>query len=150
MFKRRYRYRFGDIDHAGIAYYPALLHACHCAFEDFWADDLGVTYPSLMSEHNLGFPAVHLEADFLAQIRYGDEPEIAVGVLRVGRSSVDFGFWWTTGEPACHVRITTVAVAMDTLQKMALPERWRQEFTARLVTEPPFHGRGAGGSANLS
>lgn len=144
MYSRRYRYRFGDIDHAGIAYYPALLHYCHCAFEDFWADDLGVAYPVLMTEHNLGFPAVHLEADFLAQVRYGDEPNIQVGVLRLGGSSVDFGFWWTTTKPACHVRITTVPVAMDTLQKVALPERWRQAFEQRLVTEPPFRDRERG------
>lgn len=141
MFIRRYRYRFGDIDHAGIAYYPALLHSCHCAFEDFWADDLGVAYPVLMHEQNLGFPAVHVEADFLTQIRYGDEPEIAVGVLRVGNTSVDFGFWWTTSKPACHVKITTVAVAMDTLAKVPLPESWRREFEARLVTTPPFAAR---------
>lgn len=141
MFTRRYRYRFGDIDHAGIAYYPAMLHYCHCAFEDFWSDDLGVAYPVLMTEANLGFPAVHLEADFLAQIRYGDEPEIAVGVLRIGGSSVDFGFWWTTTTPACHVKITTVAVAMDTLQKVPLSAHWRREFEARLVSQPPFRGR---------
>lgn len=133
MFTRRYRYRFGDIDHAGIAYYPALMHYCHCAFEDFWADDLGVPYPVLMREQNLGFPAVHLEADFLAPIRYGDEPEIAVGVLRTGNSSVEFGFRFTTAQPACRVRITTVAVAMDTMQKVALPSRWRTEFAARLL-----------------
>jgi 4-hydroxybenzoyl-CoA thioesterase len=141
MFTRRYRYRFGDIDHAGIAYYPALLHYCHCAFEDFWADDLGISYPELMHAHNLGFPSVHLDADFLDQIRYGDEPEIAVGVLRVGNSSVDFGFWFTTDKPACRVRITTVAVAMDTLAKVPLPARWREAFEARLVRQEPFPGR---------
>lgn len=138
MFTRRYRYRFGDIDHAGIAYYPALMHYCHCAFEDFWADDLGVSYPVLMKEHNLGFPSVHLEADFLAPIRYGDEPEIAVGVLRLGGSSVDFGFWFRTQRPACRMKITTVAVAMDTLKKVELPARWRDAFASRLVQGDPF------------
>ena len=138
MFARRYRYRFGDIDHAGIAYYPALLHYCHCAFEDFWADELGVNYPTLMRDHNLGFPTVHLEADFLSPIRYGDEPEIRVGVLRVGGSSVDFGFWFSTAQPACRMRLTTVAVAMDTLKKVELPARWRDAFTARLGESDPF------------
>jgi len=138
MFTRRYRYRFGDIDHAGIAYYPAMLHYCHCAFEDFWADDLGVPYPVLMKEHNLGFPAVHLDVDFRAPIRYGDEPEIAVGVVRVGNSSVEFGFWWQTDRAVCRARITTVAVAMDTLAKVPLPDRWRQAFTQRLVHGDPW------------
>ncbi len=142
MFTRRYRYRFGNIDHAGIAYYPALMHYCHCAFEDFWADDLGVAYPVLMREQNLGFPAVHLEADFLSPIRYGDEPDISVGVLRVGSSSAEFGFWFKTARPACRVKITTVAVSMDTMQKVELPARWRAAFEARLVAVDPFQDKG--------
>lgn len=33
-FAQKLRYRFGDIDDAGIAYYPKLLHCFHCAFEE--------------------------------------------------------------------------------------------------------------------
>jgi len=43
-FEQRIRYRFGDIDDAGIAYYPKLLHCFHCAFEDWWSDALGRPY----------------------------------------------------------------------------------------------------------
>lgn len=138
MFTRRYRYRFGDIDHAGIAYYPALMHYCHVAFEDFWADDLGVPYPVLMKEHNLGFPAVRLEASFHSPIRYGDEPEVSVGVLQVGNSSVEFGFWFHVGERlSLRMRKTTVAVTMDGMEKLPLPDRWRQEFARRIVEDDP-------------
>ena len=40
IFTKRYRYRFGDIDDAGIAYYPAMFHYFHCCFEDWWSDGL--------------------------------------------------------------------------------------------------------------
>jgi 4-hydroxybenzoyl-CoA thioesterase len=70
-FSTRMRYRFGDIDDAGIAYYPKLLHYFHCAFEDWWSDALGHPYARVMHDDKLGFPAVKLECEFFAPIRYG-------------------------------------------------------------------------------
>ena len=86
-FTTRLRYRFGDIDDAGIAYYPKLLHYFHQAFEDWWSDALGHPYPRLLHDDRLGFPAVKLEAEFFAPIRYGDEPDVHLGILRIGGSS---------------------------------------------------------------
>ena len=88
IFRKRYNYRFGDIDHAGIAYYPSLLHYFHVAMEDWWEEGLGRPYPALLIEDNYGMPAVKLEAEFFAPISYGDKPEICVGVLAVGNKSV--------------------------------------------------------------
>lgn len=126
----RYRYRFGDIDDAGIAYYPALFHYLHCAFEDFWQDGLGMPYPRLLHEEKVGFPAVHIESDFRRPIRYGDEPTVHVGVVGLGTSSAVFGFWCTVdGEVTSRAVITTVAVDMDGLTRLeAIPPRWRREL----------------------
>ncbi len=139
-FQKRYRYRFGDIDDAGIAYYPKFFHYFHCAFEDWWSDELGVDYAELMHERDLGFPAVKVESEFFAPIRYGDEPVVHVGVLRVGNSSVEFGFWMTLPgqepEVRCRARITTVAVKMSEGTKMSVPEEWREAFGARVVELP--------------
>ena len=44
IFTKRYRYRFGDIDYAGIAYYPSYFHYFHCAFEDWWSEGLHAPY----------------------------------------------------------------------------------------------------------
>lgn len=141
IFTRRYRYRFGDIDHAGIAYYPTLLHYFHCGFEDWWSDGLGVPYPTVMRDHNLGLPAVKLDVEFYAPIRYGDEPLFHLGVLRIGHSSVEFGYWFARedgGKPLCRARVTTAAVAMDTLQKRPLPDEWRQRFQPFAIGEDRF------------
>lgn len=143
IFAQRLRYRFGDIDDAGIAYYPKLLHCFHCTFEDWWSDALGRPYPALMHEDKLGLPAVHLDVDFFAPIRYGDEPTVHMGVLHVGSSSVVFGFWMTRGDdpaPLCRARVTTVAVDLDTMQKCALPEPWRTRFAEFALAESAFPG----------
>jgi 4-hydroxybenzoyl-CoA thioesterase len=140
-FSKRIRYRFGDIDDAGIAYYPKLLHCFHCAFEDWWSEALRRPYAALMHEDKLGLPAVHLEADFFAPIRYGDEPEVHLGVLRIGEASVEFGFWMTKPgdeRPLCRARVTSAAVHMDTMQKRPLPDAWRRRFADFAVTESEF------------
>jgi len=141
IYSKRVRYRFGDIDDAGIAYYPKLLHYFHCAFEDWWAEALGRPYAALIHEDRLGLPAVHLDVDFYAPIRYGDEPVIHLGVLRIGDASVDFGFWMTRGDdptPLCRARVTTVAVDMATMQKRSLPDAWRERFAEFDLPEAAF------------
>ncbi|HEX5054634.1 MAG TPA: thioesterase family protein [Planctomycetota bacterium] len=140
-FRTRLRYRFGDIDDAGIAYYPKLLHYFHCAFEDWWSDALQRPYPLLMHEDKLGLPAVKLEAEFYAPVRYGDEPFVHLGVLRVGTSSVEFGFWMTLGDeprPVCRARVVTASVDMVTMQKCRLPDVWRTKFAAFALREEDF------------
>ncbi len=140
-FKTQLRYRFGDIDDAGIAYYPKLLHYFHCAFEDWWSDALGRPYPTVLHEDRLGLPTVKLEAEFFSPVRYGDAPWVHLGVLRIGDSSVEFGFWMTRGDdpkPLCRARVTTAAVDMDKLQKQSLPAIWRQRFAEFALSEDDF------------
>ena len=140
-FRTRLRYRFGDIDEAGIAYYPKLLHYFHCAFEDWWSDGLGHPYPRVLHDEKLGLPAVKLEAEFFAPVRYGDEPWVHLGVLRIGASSVEFGMWMTLGDddqPLCRARILTASVDMSTMQKRALPDEWRTRFAKFALLEADF------------
>lgn len=140
-FRTRLRYRFGDIDEAGIAYYPKLLHYFHCAFEDWWSDGLGQRYPDVLHHEKLGLPAVKLEAEFFVPIRYGDEPWVHLGVLRIGTSSVEFGMWMTLGDdqrPLCRARILTAAIDMATMQKRALPDEWRARFQPFALAEADF------------
>jgi 4-hydroxybenzoyl-CoA thioesterase len=137
----RLRYRFGDIDDAGIAYYPKLLHCFHCAFEDWWSDALAHPYPRLLHDDKLGFPAVKLEAEFFAPIRYGDEPLVHLGILRLGSGSVEFGFWMTKGDPAkpaCRARILTATVDMAKMAKCTLPQVWRERFQPFVIREEDF------------
>jgi 4-hydroxybenzoyl-CoA thioesterase len=126
-FEQRIRYRFGDIDDAGIAYYPKLLHCFHCAFEDWWSDALGRPYAALMHEDKLGLPAVHLDVDFFAPIRYGDEPIVHLGVLHLGESSVEFGFWMT--HPADPRPLG---------RARGLPQLWRDRLAAFQLADGEF------------
>lgn len=141
IFATRLRYRFGDIDDAGIAYYPKLLHYFHCAFEDWWSDALHHPYPRLMHEDKLGFPTVKLDVEFFSPVRYGDEPLVHLGILRLGTGSVEFAMWMTKGDekkPLCRARILTATVDMGTMQKTQLPPVWRERFQPYVIREEDY------------
>ena len=88
MFTTTILVRFGDLDAAGIAYYPNLVNFLHESFEDFFVGHVGRPYPEVYAE-GLGFPTVKLEVEFEAPVRYGDHVVMRLFVERVGRSSVD-------------------------------------------------------------
>jgi acyl-CoA thioesterase FadM len=86
---------------------------------------------------------VHIESDFLVPIRYGDEPDIHLGILEMGTTSVKFGYWMTReGEdrPLCRARITTVSVNMATFAKQPIPDKWREAFAQFVIDESEYPG----------
>lgn len=124
--------RFGDIDHAGIAYYPNLYHYLHIAFEEFFEEFVGTPYPEVLDKENVGFPTVKVETEFLRPIRYGDTLDITITIPHVGHSSVaiDFTAVRRGDEVPCMVsRQKVVAVDMVTFRPVPLPARYRDLFT---------------------
>lgn len=122
--------RFGELDPAGIVYYPNFFHYFHVAFEEFFGGTHGVPYSTWTQERRIGFPTVHTEADFEKPCQYGDDLGVAVTVPRLGRRSLDFRFEVRThdGEPRAWARNTKVCVDMDTWQPREIPEDLRAVF----------------------
>ena len=90
-FRTQSQVRFGDVDHAGIVYYPQFFIYFHEAFEDFFEHN-GHSYSELLNVRRLGFPTVHIEADYQAPLQYGDALDVEVSVPRVGDSSANFRY----------------------------------------------------------
>ena len=129
QFRQEVPIRFGDIDEAGIVYYPRFFHYYHCAFEDFFAAAHGTPYSQWLAKRRVGFPTVHLESDFSAPLRYGDALEITVTVPRLGRRSVDFLFQaQVANEVVGWSRETKACVDMDPWQSRDIPEDLRAVF----------------------
>ncbi|MFQ5845297.1 MAG: acyl-CoA thioesterase [Planctomycetota bacterium] len=127
MFRTPYNVRFADVDNAGIFYYPRFFHAFHVAFEEFWRH-AGRPYHLLLGEDRIGFPAVHIEADFNKPVTFGDPLEIRLGLKRMGRTSLVFHFDMVhteTGEVHAAVDITNVAVDMDRFEAIPVPQQVR-------------------------
>jgi 4-hydroxybenzoyl-CoA thioesterase len=134
-FRSLLKIRFGDIDRAGIVYYPRFLHYFHVSLEEFFGQKLGVDYPILINEHRIGLPTVHLETDFSRPLRYGDQIEVEVSVLKIGKTSITFGYRvFKQGEiePRIEGHNVTVCLDMETFKKRDIPDWLRQRLEKQL------------------
>jgi 4-hydroxybenzoyl-CoA thioesterase len=122
--------RFGDVDHAGIVYYPRYFIYFHEAFEDFF-NESGHPYHHVLDDLKVGFPTVHIETDYKVPLRYGDSLDLEVSVTRVGDRSATFryvGFRHRDGKEACVAHITCTCVNMTSFESMVWPEFLRDLF----------------------
>ena len=122
--------RFGDVDHAGIVFYPKFFIYFHEAFEKFF-DDAGFAYHSLLGERRVGFPTVHIETDYTAPLKYGDSLDLEVSVPRIGKRSATFryvGYRHRDGKRACTAEITCACVDMAAFSAIDIPDDLRALF----------------------
>ena len=135
-FRTSIRVRFGDEDHARIAYFPRIVHFFHCAFEDFF-DHQGHPYRKVLDEDGFGWPAVHLDVDFQSPIRFGDDFEVEVRVVKLGTKSATFRYdGFVNGRPAASATITVAWNDIKTFRGVAIPETYRELFALHLVDSP--------------
>ncbi len=128
-FTTRITVRFGEVDRAGIVYYPNILHYCHVVFEEFFAGHVGTTYAVLVEERAVGFPTVKLDTSFDAPFRYGATARGSLDVLDVGRSSTRWRYAFHDGATLLATSVhTTVAVDMNTLAPIPIPDDLRRAF----------------------
>lgn len=136
-FVRPHRIRFSECDPAGIVFYPQYFVLFNDLMEA-WIDSLlpgGLA--AFVGERRLGLPIVRLEADFTAISRMGDEVELSLEVLRLGRASI-------TWRMACHgaggqLRMqalqTVVTTSLQTHAAVPVPEALRTAITGAVGAE---------------
>lgn len=128
-FQTKIKVRFGDVDRAGIAYYPRIVGYFHYAFEEFWEVFARKPYHQVLNKDHLGFPTVHMEVDFAKPLSFGDLLTAKVSIPRVGRSSVVFRYRFFRGRILCvSADLTLVAVDMRTFKPRSIPEWCRKLF----------------------
>ena len=130
-FHSQLKIRFGDIDRAGIVYYPRFLHYFHVALEEFFTSELDIEYHEVVDTHRMGLPTVHLETDFSKPFSYGDNIEVEVCVLKFGTTSITFGYRvYKKGEsePRIVGHNVTVCLDMDTFKKIKIPDWLRSKL----------------------
>jgi YbgC/YbaW family acyl-CoA thioester hydrolase len=132
MFSTSILVRFGDLDPAGIAYYPRLVNFLHEAFEDFFSGHVGRPYPEVFRD-GLGFPTVKVEMEFLSPVHYGDRVRVRVTVEHIGRTSVRIRYEGDVeGKSVFRARNTLVVVDMKTFRPTPLPSPFKERFEAAM------------------
>ncbi len=132
-FRKTIKVCFGDIDNAGIVYYPRFMHYFHLAVEEFFSTELNIDYADVLHQRNLSLPTVHLESDFRRRLRYGDQIHIEVRVVRIGQSSITWGYkgyrMAEQEEIVVEGSNVTVCVRTDNFEKRDVPEWLRNGLT---------------------
>ena len=137
-FVQRYKVRFGEIDHAGVMYYPAFFDRMHRAFEDFWEEALGRTYQEVLDIDGVGFPVVDIHSRFVAPFRLGDVMRVEISALRLGNRSITFKYRLFKGDEDAvrtEAEIVSGVIAMGSFTPQSLPDSYREALTPYLVPE---------------
>jgi 4-hydroxybenzoyl-CoA thioesterase len=126
--------RFEDVDAAGIVFFARFFNACHEAMEAFFgAIDGG--YARLITERKVGVPAVKVEAQYKAPLRYGDVILIDVRATQVGRTSATLRYEFrrkADGVAAATIDHKVVCCDLRTIMPIPLPDDVRAILSASL------------------
>jgi 4-hydroxybenzoyl-CoA thioesterase len=132
---------FSDIDNAGIVYYPRFMHYFHLAMEEFFSSGLGIDYSDVLNAKKVSFPTVHVEANFFQKLRYGDVIEMEVRVIKIGRTSIHWGYRGYRMEDVEKIVVegsnVTVCVTPDDFEKIEVPS-WLREGLESHNSSPPL------------
>lgn len=122
-FSTSLKVRFGDVDRAGITYYPSLLHYCHVAMEEYFETELQLGLPELFDRLETGIPIVHVEADFKKPLQFGEKLTVRVAVQEIRHRSftLQFTILKHPNEVCAHASVTHVAVDLPTFQPCPIP-----------------------------
>ncbi|HEX8796707.1 MAG TPA: thioesterase family protein [Polyangiaceae bacterium] len=126
----RHRVGFDEVDAAGIVYFARFFTWCHDAMEAMLAPLAG-GYTELVMSRRLGLPAVHVEADYGAPLRFGDEVLVEASVERLGTSSVALRFEIVRSpgrEPVALVKHVVALVSLAAIRSQPLPDDVRAVF----------------------
>ena len=134
------RVEFCDTDAAGIAHFSALFCYMEQA-EHAMLRSLGTSVMAPMDDGgHLTWPRVRAECDFIGPIRFEDELEIRVQVVRLGQKSVTYRFDFYSASGKLVARGSIVAVCcrihpeVPGLESIPIPEAVRK-LLAGFVTD---------------
>ena len=136
VFRTTRMLRFGDCDISGTAYFPSYLNILNGVNEEFW-EHLGFPWHKIIWQERWGTPTVHIRSDFSSPSFFGEELEFALGVLKVGRSSVTLHHDISCkGEKRWESTQVLAASDLDKHTSIPWPDAVKAALTARLVETP--------------
>ncbi len=106
--------RFGHTDPAGIVYYPHYFDMFNGVVEDFFDDCIGASFQHMRAEHKVVTPLRHIEADFIAPCRIGDQLQFSMTLVALGRTSLKLTIDGSVdGSPRLQARLTIVFISAE-------------------------------------
>lgn len=135
--------RFEEVDAAGIVFFARFLGYGHEAMESFFGALAG-GYHGIVMDRRIGFPAVHVDADYAAPLRFGERMQIVLDVTKIGTTSCTFRYRIYRDESSAEaearvlvatVHHTCVCCELAGPSKVPFPEDVRALLEAHLCAE---------------
>jgi acyl-CoA thioester hydrolase len=127
-FRFQTRIRFIDTDASGRIHYTSMFRYFESAEIEFMRS-CGITYD--VSEYS--FPRVHVECDFMVELKHDDLIEIEVCLTRLGRSSIEMEFrTMRAADLAAKGRIVIVCMDHRTHLAMPIPDELRAKLASAM------------------
>lgn len=125
--------RFEEVDAAGLVFFARYAAYAHEAMERLFAPLEG-GYPALILTRRIGLPAVRLEAEYAAPVRYGEALRIETTVARLGNRSATLRYRMIRGDGTlcAELRHTVVTTDLDRVASCPMPEDVRAVLAAHL------------------
>jgi 4-hydroxybenzoyl-CoA thioesterase len=126
--------RFDEVDPAGIVFFARYANFAHEAIETFFAELEG-GYPGLIMKRRIGLPIVHLEADFVAPLRYGERLRVETSCTKLGKTSATLAHHMKNGvtlATCALVRHVVVTVSLESFRPCPMPDDVRVKLNAHL------------------
>lgn len=115
---------FSECDPAGIVFYPQYFVMFNNLLECWLNELIPEGFAGYILDQRFGLPTVHLEAEFKAVSRMGDEIQLELSVERIGRKSITLrqSCIGANGELRMQVIQTYVTTSLETHQAIAIPD----------------------------
>jgi 4-hydroxybenzoyl-CoA thioesterase len=124
--------RFGQVDAAGITFYPRYFEMLNDAVDDWFTQILGAGFRSMHVDRGIGVPTVRISAEFLSPSVLGDELEIRIVLTQIGRSSCAYDALFTA-DGTDRMKVSAVLVCMDLATRKSVC--WPDDIRLRMMNE---------------
>ena len=124
MITYRRQVHFHEVDAAGLVFFPHFLTWAHEAMEQLFATVEG-GYSELIGVRRIGLPAVRVESEFSAPVRFGDNVAVEASVARLGNRSLELRYRFlreSDGVLAAEVRHTVVSTDLTQVKSTEMPK----------------------------
>jgi acyl-CoA thioester hydrolase len=131
IFRVQRRIEFADTDMAGIVHFANFFRFMESAEVEFLRSR-GFSVAMEWEGQRIGMPRVSASCDFIRPVTFQDVVEITVRVLKVGRSSVTYGFeFFKAGELVARGQVSSVCCRVlpdNRLESMEIPAAFREKL----------------------
>jgi 4-hydroxybenzoyl-CoA thioesterase len=134
VFRSQHLVTFGQVDGAGLVFYPRYFEMVSNTVEAWFADALKTPFHALHLEQKLGVPTVATVSEFPAPSRLGETLVIDLKVDEIGTTSLKLKLIAKVETSTRFiVQATLVLVDLTTMKPVSWPENLREPMRRYLI-----------------